>query len=129
VAALIDIAVLFVVFVIMAALFGDAGSNEDDSGFSLNLSGLPALIYFIIVLGYYFLLEMSGGQTIGKKVMGIKVVAVDGVLTPGKVIIRTLLRIVDGLPLFYLIGIIVIATSQRKQRIGDMAAGTIVVKV
>ena len=127
VAALIDIVVLFVVFIIMSALFGDTGSDED-SGFSVNLSGLPALLYFIIVLGYYIVLESAGGQTLGKKIMGIKVVAVDGPLTTGKVIIRTLLRIVDGLPAFYLLGFIVVATSKRKQRIGDIAAGTLVVR-
>ena len=127
VAALIDIAVLFVLFLIMAALFGDFGST-DESDFSVNLSGLPALIFFILVIAYYFFLELTGGQTLGKKVMGIKVVAVDGVLTPTKVIVRTLLRIVDGLPVFYLLGLIVVVTSQRKQRIGDMAAGTLVVR-
>jgi uncharacterized RDD family membrane protein YckC len=128
VAAFIDIISLFIVFVIMAALFGDAGSNESEDGFNLNLEGGPALIYFIIVFGYYFLLETVGGQTLGKKLMGLKVVAVDGRLTPAKVIVRTLLRIIDALPAFYLLGVILVAVSSKNQRLGDMAAGTLVVR-
>ena len=45
-----------------------------------------------------------------------------------KSFIRNLLRIIDGLPVFYLLGLIVMVSSKRKQRIGDMAAGTVVVK-
>ena len=60
--------------------------------------------------------------------MGIRVVPVEGVLTPSKVAIRTILRIVDGLPFLYIVGLIAIFASQRKQRVGDMAAGTLVVK-
>ena len=126
VAAIIDIILLAVVFGVMAALFGE--SSNDDSGFSVNLSGGPAILYFLIVIGYYLGLETMGGQTLGKKVMGIRVVAIDGPLTLGKVSIRTILRILDGLPFFYLLGIIVVAVSKQNQRIGDMAAGTLVVK-
>jgi len=126
VAAIIDIVLLAVVFGVMAVLFGD--SSSDNSSFSLNLSGGVAIIYFLIVIGYYVGLESMSGQTLGKKVMGIKVVAIDGPLTVGKVAIRTVLRIVDGLPFFYLLGVIVVAVSKQNQRIGDMAAGTLVVK-
>jgi uncharacterized RDD family membrane protein YckC len=126
VAAIIDIILLAVVFGVMAALFGD--SSSDNNSFSVNLSGGAAVIYFLIVVGYYLGLETMGGQTLGKKVMSIKVVAVDGPLTFGKVAIRTILRIVDGLPFLYLLGLIVVAVSKQNQRIGDMAAGTLVVK-
>jgi uncharacterized RDD family membrane protein YckC len=129
VAGIIDAIVLVVVFVVMSALFGDADSNGDDgSGFSVSLSGLPFILFIVISFGYYFVLEAyNQGQTLGKKLMGIRVVAVEGALDPGKVAIRTVLRIVDGF-LFYLVAVIVIVVSQRKQRVGDMAAGTLVVK-
>jgi uncharacterized RDD family membrane protein YckC len=126
VAAFIDIILLGVVFAVLAALFGD--TNSDDEGFSVNLSGAPGIVYFLIVLAYYLGLETMYGQTLGKKVMGIKVVAIDGPLTLGKVAIRTVLRLVDGLPILYLLGLIVVAVSKQNQRIGDMAAGTLVVK-
>jgi uncharacterized RDD family membrane protein YckC len=45
------------------------------------------------------------------------------------VAVRTILRIVDSLPAFYLLGFIVVVASKEKQRIGDMAAGTVVVRV
>lgn len=126
VAAIIDIILLGVIFGVMTALFGD--TKSDDDGFTFNLSGGPGIIYFLIVLGYFLGLETMSGQTLGKKVVGIKVVAIDGPLTLGKVAIRTVLRIVDGLPFLYLLGLIVVAVSKQNQRIGDMAAGTLVVK-
>jgi uncharacterized RDD family membrane protein YckC len=126
VAALIDILIIFVFAVIMAVLFGDTESG--DGGASFELSGLPAIITFIAVFAYYFVMEATSGQTVGKKVMGIKVISLDGQLSYGKVAIRTILRILDGLPVFYLVGIIAIAVSKQKQRIGDLAAGTLVVK-
>jgi uncharacterized RDD family membrane protein YckC len=43
-------------------------------------------------------------------------------------LIRNVLRLVDGLPFLYLVGIITIAASKKKQRLGDMAAGTLVVR-
>jgi uncharacterized RDD family membrane protein YckC len=49
-------------------------------------------------------------------------------LTRQKVAIRTVLRLVDGLPFLYLVGFIAMVASKQKQRLGDMAAGTIVVK-
>jgi len=126
VAAIIDIVLLGIVFGAMAVLFGD--TENDDGGFSVSLSGVPGLVYFLIVIAYYLGLETMSGQTLGKKVMGIRVVAVNGPLTLGKVAIRTVLRIVDGLPIFYLLGLVVVAVSKENQRIGDMAAGTLVVR-
>ena len=125
VAGIIDVVLLFVLFLVMSMLFGD--SDSGDGGVSVNLNGAPALLYFLLAFGYYLVLEATTGQTLGKKVMGLKVVALEGELSWGKVAIRTILRILDGLFL-YLVGVICIAVSKKHQRIGDMAAGTIVVK-
>ena len=87
------------------------------------------VISAVIWLVYFPYFESTTGQTIGKKVMSIKVVKEDGKkLTMSDAIIRTVLRIVDALPTAYIIGLIVMLVSQKKQRIGDMAARTIVVK-
>ena len=130
VAALIDFVIVVVMYFIMAALFGDVGSSSDGDGssFNVSLSGLPFIVYLVLVLGYYFVFESRKGQTVGKMVMGLKVVPIEGDLTPQKVLIRTVLRIIDSLPFLYLVGFVVMLTSARKQRIGDMAAGTVVVK-
>jgi uncharacterized RDD family membrane protein YckC len=126
VAGIIDFVVLIVVYVVFAVLFGD--NSAEGGGFSSSLNGLPALLYFLAFVGYFVVLEGMKGQTLGKMAVGIKVVAETGEMSYGKAAIRTLLRIIDGLFL-YIVGIIVIAISKKHQRIGDMAAGTLVVRV
>ena len=78
-------------------------------------------------LYYYFALESGDGQTVGKKLMKLRVVRADG--TPvgmREVAVRTVLRVVDGL-FVYLVGLIVmLVTGERRQRLGDLAAGTVV---
>jgi uncharacterized RDD family membrane protein YckC len=128
-AAVIDIIILIVVGGVMTALFGDTSS--DDDGFNASLTGVPFVVSLILWLGYYFGMEaFAGGQTVGKKAVKLKVVRLDGTaLTPGHVAVRTILRVLDSLPAFYLLGFIVMVASKEKQRIGDMAAGTVVVRV
>ena len=100
-AAIIDIILLSILFIVMSMLFGD--SESDDGSFSANLSGLPFIIYVLLSFAYYFGMEFKLGQTIGKKLTGIKVVSADGAApTPGKIALRNVLRIVDGLPFLYL---------------------------
>ena len=82
-----------------------------------------------VVLGwalyYFFALESSEGQTLGKKLMSLRVVRADGLPAGMREIgVRTILRVIDN----YIVGLIVmLATGERRQRIGDLAAGTIVV--
>jgi uncharacterized RDD family membrane protein YckC len=81
-----------------------------------------------VVLGwalyYYFALESGEGQTVGKKLMKLRVVRADG--RPAgmrEIAVRTILRVVDGVTVCAAL----LVTGQRRQRIGDLAAGTIVV--
>jgi uncharacterized RDD family membrane protein YckC len=78
-------------------------------------------------LYYYFALESLTGQTLGKRVMSLKVVRSDGGDPDMRTIaVRTVLRLVDGIGA-YLVGLIVmLVTGERRQRLGDLAAGTIV---
>jgi uncharacterized RDD family membrane protein YckC len=126
-AIIADSIILLVVYLVMAALFGT--TTTQGGGFSTTLTGLPFLIYVLIVLAYYALLEGSGGQTVGKMLLGIQVIREDtgGVPGMGKAVIRTLLRVVDGL-FGYLVGFIIVLVSGKNQRLGDMAAGTLVVR-
>jgi uncharacterized RDD family membrane protein YckC len=126
VAGLIDFVVIVIIGIVMTVLFGD--TETDDGGFQFSLSGVPFIVYVILSLAYYFILENRRGQTLGKMVMGLKVISTAGPLTPGKIAVRTILRLVDGF-LFYLVAVIAIAASKEHQRIGDMAAGTNVVRV
>ena len=79
-------------------------------------------------LYYYFACESGGGQTLGKKVMRIRVVRTDGGdASMGQIAVRTVLRLIDGLFL-YLVGLIVmLATGKRRGRLGDLAGDTMVV--
>ena len=129
-AGIIDLIVIIVIGAIMTALFGDFGSdngNGDGNGFNASLTGLPFVVFVLLSFGYYFLLESASGQTLGKMALGIKVVSVTGErASPGSIAIRTILRIIDGF-FFYLVAVLIIALSGRHQRLGDMAANTVVV--
>ncbi len=86
-------------------------------------------LYALVALAYFVLLE-AGGGTPGKRLLGMRIVAADDGGAPGfkRALIRNLMQIVDALPVLYLVGILTIATSERKQRLGDRVAGTYVVK-
>jgi uncharacterized RDD family membrane protein YckC len=89
------------------------------------------LLWAVIALLYYFLAELQSAQTIGKRVMGLKVIMVNGrPLGAQPVLLRTLGRIVDVLPIFYLVGWIIMRGPRRPpQRLGDRLAETTVVPV
>ncbi len=77
---------------------------------------------------YYVLSEATLGGSFGKLATGLQVVNEDGErILFGQAIVRNLLRIVDGL-FFYLVGAIAVWSSPRRQRIGDRAAATVVVR-
>jgi uncharacterized RDD family membrane protein YckC len=86
------------------------------------------ILDFIIYIAYFTYLEGSQGQTIGKMVTKIRVVREDGKsIDMNQAFTRNILRIIDGL-IVYLIGAILIWRSNKKQRLGDSIAKTVVVK-
>lgn len=120
VALVIDVILFAVVIGILSSVVGVI--SQTLGGFVSTIGGLLFFVYYI-----YF--EAEYGQTIGKMVMKIVVVTEDGgPLTYREAIIRTLLRIIDALPFFYLIGLIAILLTDRKQRLGDIVADTVVVE-
>lgn len=88
------------------------------------------LAYFIIQIGYGIAMEWHWrGQTIGKRLLRLRVMDVQGLkLQFSQIVIRNLLRFVDMLPLFYLVGGLACLISRRAQRLGDLAANTIVIR-
>jgi uncharacterized RDD family membrane protein YckC len=105
----------------------------------LNRSGLvhadPAkaiftILYVVISVGYGMYFEWYWrGQTIGKKMLGLRVMDAEALhLQPYQVVLRNLMRCVDTLPLFYLVGGVAAALTRRSQRLGDFVAHTVVVK-
>jgi uncharacterized RDD family membrane protein YckC len=91
--------------------------------------GIALIIAFCLEWFYPVAFEVARqGRTPGKKTMGIRVVNDDG--TPigfGASLLRNLLRVVDFLPLFYLTGIITSLCNNQFKRLGDLAAGTLVI--
>lgn len=84
-----------------------------------------------VVVGtvYHVLLEGLLGRTVGKAAVGIAVVREDGgPCTLRAATVRTLGRFVDGLPVAYLVGIASILLTERRQRLGDILASTVVVR-
>ncbi len=119
-AYVIDIVVLVFISFFLALI-----TNADIEGASQErqLTG-----YIVITFTYFIVAEALTGQTIGKRLTGIRVVRLDG--TPigwRQSTSRNLMRIVDSLPALYIVGIIVMARSDSLQRVGDRLAKTVVV--
>lgn len=99
-------------------------------GFAIVLgSKLGAYLGVLLgLIGYFALLEGLFGQTIGKRLVGVVVVKRDGSpCTMRTSIVRNLLRVVDSL-FWYALGLVAMLLSEDRQRVGDRAAGTVVVR-
>jgi uncharacterized RDD family membrane protein YckC len=94
-------------------------------------SGLgPVLvIYFLLNWGYGAFCEgVFNGQTLGKRIVGVRVVSEKGVpITGAQAVLRNLIGVVDGLSFFFMLGLSSMIVTRRFQRLGDLAAGTMVV--
>ncbi len=91
---------------------------------------LVLVLYFLVDWGYAIFLEgLWSGQTIGKKLFGLRVIQESGVrLSWLQAFLRNLTRPVDRLPLFYLVGGLSALFTPSQQRLGDLLAGTVVVR-
>lgn len=87
-------------------------------------------VALVVLLGYFPLFEgLWNGQTPGKRAQRLRVVQRDGrPVTALPVLVRNLVRIVDFLPTLYGVGVVVVVLTSRSQRLGDLAAGTLVVR-
>jgi len=129
VATIIDGLIFGFAYYLLALVFGDLRTEGEAANWVADLPVVASIAYGLFVVGYYVLLEGFLGQTLGKRAMGIKVVAEATGQTPGiaAAAIRTLLRIIDSL-LGYAVAFITVLASDKRQRLGDMAARTLVVR-
>ena len=97
--------------------------------YGLFISDPLCLSFLFVMVVYFVLLEGLIGVTFGKWVAGLRVTRVGGG-KPGliKGFLRNVLRIVDGLPAFCILGIVMILTSAERARFGDRIAGTRVIR-
>ena len=89
---------------------------------------LSVVLYFVSSGGYGIFLEWRWrGQTLGKRVFGLRVIDAHGLrLQFPQIALRNLLRPIDSLPLFYLVGGIAALSTRWSQRLGDLVANTVV---
>jgi uncharacterized RDD family membrane protein YckC len=121
-ALIIDSIIIGVVFGIVGAIFGLFSQNAQSA------SGVVYLLLGILAFGYFIVMEAMWGATLGKMLLRLRVVKTDGSpISWSESVIRNLLRIIDGL-FDYLVGAILIWTSPLRQRLGDRAAKTVVVR-
>ncbi|HMB21565.1 MAG: RDD family protein [Chloroflexota bacterium] len=131
-ASLLDtllIALLQIIVVVVATLVINA-LEEFTAALSTWIIAIFSLILAIFYWGYYVLFEMLwNGQSPGKRWVGLRVIRTDGTpITLSEALIRNLVRIVDFLPAMYGIGIISMFIDKQSRRLGDLAAGTLVVQ-
>jgi uncharacterized RDD family membrane protein YckC len=131
VAVLLDLLIVFFPAGIVLGLltgggYAESGDNHATAGVSLG--GAAFWLLLAAGVGYYIVCEAATGATLGKRMVGIRVVGEDGEhVTFGAAVVRNLLRLVDAL-FFYLVGLLFALLSTRGQRLGDRAAHTIVVR-
>ena len=134
-ATLIDTLIQGTVYVFLVVVFVLIQNTSVLLGLPRELvSLLPILLLitlFVVQFGYFLAFELfTGGQTPGKRLFGLRVIKENGYpLAPLDCIIRNLVRIIDFFPFAYGIGVIVMFLNDRAKRLGDFAAGTLVVKM
>jgi len=99
-------------------------------GPTLTLLGLSLLAAFVVNFGYYVFMELTtNGQTVGKRMLGIRTIREGGYgLTFTASLLRNLGRLIDMVPNTYFVGMVVMVVHPREKRVGDMLAGTVVVR-
>lgn len=123
-AVLLDLAIQVGAIIALTIVLGAAGV---DSGYAV---AVYLVLTFLVLFAYDIVLETwNSGRSVGKMAAGLRVVRADGgpvnFLTAA---IRNLVRIADFLPAFYLVGMFTILVTARNQRLGDLAAGTVVIR-
>ncbi len=125
-AYLLDFLLVVAVDALLIFLFSLLSLISRDLSEALLQIGLFALPIVYGVLSEW----LWRGQTVGKRAFQLRVVDAEGLkLRPSQLILRNLLRAVDFLPVFYLVGGITTLLNRKGQRLGDLAAGTVVIRI
>ena len=123
-----------VLIVLAWALLGVLLRQTVPSATAGKLASNPIMIGLMIGAGltyflYHPVLELAmRGRTPGKRIAGARIVTVEGEMpAPGALLMRNLFRLIDSLPSLYLLGLACCLVTRQRVRIGDMAAGTLLV--
>lgn len=131
VAVLLDAVIVLFPLAIVVGLLAGGGFRESGDGYAsvgVEVGGNAFWALLALGLGYYVVCEALTGMTVGKRMVGIRVVDENGEhLSLVAAVVRNVLRLVDSF-FFYLVGAIFALTSPLGQRLGDRVAGTVVVR-
>jgi uncharacterized RDD family membrane protein YckC len=131
VAVLLDAVIVLFPLAIVVGLLAGGGFRESGDGYAsagVEVGGNAFWALLAVGLGYYVVCEALTGMTVGKRMVGIRVVDENGEhLSLAAAVVRNVLRLVDAF-FFYLVGAIFALASPLGQRLGDRAAGTVVVR-
>jgi uncharacterized RDD family membrane protein YckC len=127
---LIKVAFYAVLFLIAMVVLGLLRAVPDVEKATPMLAAVLLTVYFLVNLGYGTFFELKrNGQTPGKKFAGIRVVRDGGGPVDFRAAaVRNLLAFVDELPFAFLLGAVLVLVTSRRQRLGDLAAGTVVIR-
>ncbi len=94
------------------------------------LAAISGLVVFALFWGYYMIFEITmNGQSPGKRALGLRVIKEGGYpISFADSAIRNLVRIIDFLPIGYGVGLLSMLMNKNWRRLGDLAAGTLVIK-
>lgn len=126
-AQVVDTLVITVILIAITILAASLGGIFSSGELAILVE---VILVFVLLAGYFLISEAAwNGQTLGKRAARLRVVGDHGEpLTIGQAAIRNLVRIVDFLPIFYAIGMLTLFINGRGKRLGDFAAGTLVVR-
>jgi len=116
---------IYFIFAILANVMPDGANSETQ----YIVYGIATVIVFLLFWGYYIFFELIwNGQTPGKRWVGLRVVCLNGApITLVESIIRNLVRVIDFLPAYYGVGLVVMFFNPQARRLGDLAANTLVI--
>ena len=122
---LLAVPITLVAVLLFSAVVGIFVTGSDGAGYAAVGAGFFA---FFVYFGYFFVAEaVTGGRTPGKSAMGLRVIRIDGSAADfAAIAVRNVIRIVDVLVV--LIGIVVMFFQPQTRRLGDLGAGTLVVR-
>lgn len=134
-AALVDSTIILVLEIVVSVAATLVAVNvfarffQDNETATLWLLALGGLLAFALLWGFYIFFELAwNGQSPGKRWAGLRVIRADGTpITLTESIVRNLVRLVDFMPGYYGVGVVVMFLDGRARRLGDLAAGTLVV--
>lgn len=129
-AAIIDLFVQILLMYVLVMVIGLAAGAVGAGVAGAVLAGLMIVVMFAVLFGYNFVTELwFRGRSPGKRALNVAVERDDGLpIDLSASARRNLLRIVDFLPLFYCVGLVSIVLTDRRKRLGDLVAGTVVLQ-